>query len=139
MHSSLISRNNLIKYGYFAFLWRRKWQPTPVFLPEKSHGQRHLAGNSPWVAKKLDMTWQLTTKLCFYHVLKMTNGKSIPTAARLVDLGSFHKLSNSVFRLYLLYLLLDNQGRKQWHPTPVLLPGKSHGWRSLIGCSPWGR
>ena len=26
----------------------------------------------------------------------------------------------------------------QWHPTPVLLPGKSHGWRSLGGCSPWG-
>ena len=29
-------------------------------------------------------------------------------------------------------------GRRQWHPTPVLLPGKSHGWRSLVGCSPWG-
>ena len=29
--------------------------------------------------------------------------------------------------------------RSQWHPTPVLLPGKSHGRRSLIGCSPWGR
>ena len=28
---------------------------------------------------------------------------------------------------------------KAWHPTPVLLPGKSHGWRSLVGCSPWGR
>ena len=27
-------------------------------------------------------------------------------------------------------------GRRQWHPTPVLLPGKSHGWRSLVGCSP---
>ena len=27
--------------------------------------------------------------------------------------------------------------RKQWHPTPVLLPGKSHGWKSLVGCSPW--
>ena len=27
--------------------------------------------------------------------------------------------------------------RRQWHPTPVLLPGKSHGWRSLVGCSPW--
>ena len=26
----------------------------------------------------------------------------------------------------------------QWHPTPVLLPGKSHEWRSLVGCSPWG-
>ena len=30
-------------------------------------------------------------------------------------------------------------GRRQWHPTPVLMPGKSHGWRSLEGCSPWGR
>ena len=29
--------------------------------------------------------------------------------------------------------------RRQWHPTPVLLPGKSHGWRNLEGCSPWGR
>ena len=29
--------------------------------------------------------------------------------------------------------------RRQWHPAPVLLPGKSHGWRSLVGCSPWGR
>ena len=28
--------------------------------------------------------------------------------------------------------------RRQWHPTPVLLPGESHGWRSLVGCSPWG-
>ena len=29
--------------------------------------------------------------------------------------------------------------RRQWQPTPVLLPRKSHGWRSLVGCSPWGR
>ena len=29
--------------------------------------------------------------------------------------------------------------RRQWHSTPVLLPGKSHGRRSLVGCSPWGR
>ena len=29
--------------------------------------------------------------------------------------------------------------RRQWHPTPVLLPGKSHGRRSLVGCSPWDR
>ena len=28
--------------------------------------------------------------------------------------------------------------RRQWHATPVLLPGKSHGQRSLVGCSPWG-
>ena len=33
---------------------------------------------------------------------------------------------------------LVSTGRRQWHPTPVLLPGKSHGRRSLVGCSPWG-
>ena len=33
----------------------------------------------------------------------------------------------------------ESDWRRQWHPTPVLLPGKSHGRRSLVGCSPWGR
>ena len=36
--------------------WRRKWQPTPVFLPGKSYGQRSLAGYSPWGCKELDTT-----------------------------------------------------------------------------------
>ena len=33
----------------------------------------------------------------------------------------------------------DVSQRRPWHPTPVLLPGKSHGRRSLVGCSPWGQ
>ena len=36
--------------------WRRAWQPTPVFLPEESCGQRSLAGYSPWGCKESDMT-----------------------------------------------------------------------------------
>jgi len=36
--------------------WRRKWQPTPVFLPEKSSGQRSLVGYSPWGHKESDTT-----------------------------------------------------------------------------------
>ena len=36
--------------------WRRKWQPTPVFLPGKSHGWWNLVGYSPWGRKELDMT-----------------------------------------------------------------------------------
>ena len=35
--------------------------------------------------------------------------------------------------------ICDFNRRRHWHPTPVLLPGKSHGRRSLVGCSPWGR
>ena len=38
-----------------------------------------------------------------------------------------------------IHLTRKASWRRQWHPTPVLLPGKSHGWRSLVGCSPWGR
>ena len=41
--------------------WRRKWQPTPVFLPGKSHGQRSLAGYSPGGLIESDTTKQLTT------------------------------------------------------------------------------
>ena len=45
------------------------------------------------------------------------------------------------FRLHCINNLdiQKHQRRRQWHPTPVLLPGKSRGWRSLAGCSPWGR
>ena len=36
------------------------------------------------------------------------------------------------------YILYIKKWRRQWHPTPVLLPGKSHGQRSLVGWGPWG-
>ena len=39
-----------------SHLWRRRWQPTPVFVPGKCHGQRNLASYSPCSRKELDMT-----------------------------------------------------------------------------------
>ena len=44
--------------------WRRKWQPTPVFLPGASHGQRRLVGYSPWGLKELDMTKNVHMYIC---------------------------------------------------------------------------
>ena len=44
-------------------LWRRAWQPTPVFLPGESHGQRSLVGYGPWGHKELDTTEQLNNAL----------------------------------------------------------------------------
>ena len=46
-----------------------KWQPTPVFLPERSHGQRSLVGYSPWGHKELDMTEQLSKQATALQVL----------------------------------------------------------------------
>ena len=40
--------------------WRREWQPTPVFMPGELHGQRSLAGYSPWARKESNMTERLT-------------------------------------------------------------------------------
>ena len=49
------------------------------------------------------------------------------------------KISFSKNKEFNIWKSLGKNRRRQWHPTPVLLPGKSHGWRSLVGCSPWGR
>ena len=47
--------------------WRRKWQPTLVFLPGKSHGQRRQAGCNPWGCKESHKTEQLSTALFPYY------------------------------------------------------------------------
>ena len=47
--------------------WRREWQPTPVFLPREFHGQRGLAGYSPWDHKESDMTEQLSLHFTSSH------------------------------------------------------------------------
>ena len=58
----------------YTYIWRRKWQPTPVFLPGKSHGQRGQVGYSRWDLKESDMTEQLNTHahthmcVCVYHI-----------------------------------------------------------------------
>ena len=54
-------------------------------------------------------------------------------------LSRVHCAIQQVLTTYLFYTQQCIYRRRQWHPTPVLLPGKSHGQRSLVGCSPWGR
>ena len=50
---------SLFKWAY-SLSWRRNWQPSPVFFPRESHGQRSLVGCSPWGCKELDTTEWLT-------------------------------------------------------------------------------
>ena len=54
--------------------WRRKWQPAPVFLSGKFHGQRNLAGYSPWGHKMVG--YDLVTKKTAFHVLGTMLGAS---------------------------------------------------------------
>ena len=82
--------------GVGKISWRRKWQPTPIFLPGKSHGWRSLVGSSPWGCKESDTTEQLH----FHSLLRrkvMTKLNSIlksrditlPTKVRLVKVTVF--------------------------------------------------
>ena len=68
------------RYGFDPWVrkipWMRKWQPTPVFLPGESHGQRILVGYSPWGHKESDTTEamaknvQTTSQLHSSHMLE---------------------------------------------------------------------
>ena len=53
-------------------------------------------------------------------------------------LSSLHHISKSHW-LSVLHVVMYMFQRRQWQSTPVLLPGKFYGWRSVVGCSPWGR
>ena len=52
-------------------LWSKKWQSTPVFLPEKFHSQKSLAGSSPWSHKEMDMTEHTQINMYLYIYLFM--------------------------------------------------------------------
>ena len=69
----------------------------------------------------------LLSLICWFHLISPISGIKL-----VFFLIHTHVLGDS-FSID----LGTNVWRRQWHPTPVLLPGKSHGWRSLVGCSPW--
>ena len=97
-------------------LWRRRWQPTPVFLPGKSHGRRSPVGYSPWGCR-VRHDWVTSLHCNIKASLMAQMGKE--SACNAWDLGSI-------------------PGWREWLSTPVFLPGESHGQRSLVGYSPWG-
>ena len=53
--------------------------------------------------------------------------------------NNFIRINNNFIGKSHVICKLGEFWRRQWQPTPVLLPGKSHGRRSLVDCSPWGR
>ena len=53
--------------------WRRSWQPTPVFLPGESHGQKSLAGYSPW-SRRVRHDWSTWAQYIYMHIFGEGNG-----------------------------------------------------------------
>ena len=57
--------------GSGRFTWSRQWQPTSIFLPEESHGQRSLVGYSPWGHKESDLTEHRYSATANDHSMKL--------------------------------------------------------------------
>ena len=90
-------------------------------MPGESHGQRSLAGYSPWGLKEADMT-EWTNTFGAAQVTLMV--KNLPSSARNLRDNSFDTWVRKI------------PWRRKWQPTPVFLPGESHGQRSLVSFSP---
>ena len=126
------------------FPWGKARLPTPVFLSGESHGQRSLVGCSPWGDKVSDMTEQLTLS-CFLKMLQWGEEEVViywnkGENKRQSVLGIQRKSLQSRRQAKgITTMVRRHHWRRQWQATPVPLPGKSHGRRSLVSCSPQGR
>ena len=89
--------------------WRRKWQPTPVFLPGKSHGQRSLVDYSPWDRKESDMTERLHYTL--YYTKGVVLGREKCFKPSLWRPRPPHPLPRRHSSHYLLFYCLKNEFR----------------------------
>ena len=102
--------------------WRRARQPTHVFLLGESHGQRSLVGYSPW-GHRVKHNWS--------NLARMYARFGLPWWLRWLSVCLQHRRPG--FDPWVGKI----PWRRKWQPTPVLLPGKFHGPRSLVVYSPW--
>ena len=136
----------------FTFMhWRRKWQPTPVFLPGESQGRGSLVGCRLWDCTESDTTeatlqqQQALILQCFHPVIKMDSelstreGTGYPLQYSCASLvAQLVKNPPAMRETWVQSLGWEDLLKKKWQPTPIFLPGKFHGQRSVVGYSPWG-
>ena len=116
-----------------------------MFLPGESHGRRSLVGCSPWGRRESDRLKRLGSRQAAVFSKKKAMATHSSTLAwkilwmeepgRLQSMGSLRVRHDWVTSLSLSTFM---HWRRKWQPTPVFLPGESHGQISLVGCSPWG-
>ena len=112
--------------------WRRKWQPTPGFLLGESHGEAWWAtvhGVAKSWTQLSNFTYLLTYYLLIHELWGFPGGASGKEPTCQCRRHKRHGFDSWVRKI---------PWRRAWQPTPVFLPGESHGHRSLVGYSPLG-
>ena len=126
--------------------WRSKWQPTPVLLPGKSHGQWHLVGYGSWGHKESDTTerlhfgavwcfFMIQLSLCIFDKISQRSQRSGASQGGRTSKEPAcrcRRYKRCRFDLWIGKIPWS----RAWKPTLVFLPGECHGPRSLVGYSP---
>ena len=150
-------------YAYIYCIWRRKWQPTPVLMPRKSHGRRSLVGYNPWGRKESD-TSEWLHFLSFFTVFtfyKFSSSRKIPSGLsniflqNNVNIKPVHNLpdaqrkKNITNKTCMIICLVKCCSLKHWIPViPFHYPkvyahgllGELRCWQyaKLSACPDWG-
>ena len=125
---------------------RRQWHPTPVLLPGKSHGRRSLVGCSPWCRWESDTT----ERLHFHFSLScIGEGNGNPLQCSCLenprDGGAWWAAVYGVAQSRTQLKQFSSSSSSEYYgegdgtPLQYSCLEKSHGWRRLVGCSPWDR
>ena len=125
MGQQRVGHDCVTSLSLFTFMhWRRKWQPTAVFLPGESQGRGSLVGCRLWGRIELDMTEATQQQ-------QQDRGGECKRIGECVKAGESRNAS----------ILKGKAGlhwRRKWQTCPVFLPGEFHGHRRLADYSPWG-
>ena len=115
--------------------WRRKWQPTPVFLAWVIPRTDEHVGLQPMESQRIRPNWAHGTSFVSWliYTLLCWTGPRLPWWLR------WQSICLQCGRPEFDPWVGKISWRRKWQPTPVFLPGESHGWRSLVGYSPWCR
>ena len=101
--------------------WRRKWQPIPVFLLGKSHGQRSLVGCSPWGRKKSDTT-EMTEHTCMHSSPKLPSHPGCHITLSKFPVLYRRSLLVFHFKYSIVYMSIPNSLTiPSFHPSPLTL------------------
>ena len=104
-----------------------------LFIIARTWKQHRCPLADKWIRK----LWYIYT-MEYYLAIKKNTFESVLMWWMKLEPIIHSEISQKEKHQYSILMHIYELRRRQWHPTPVLLPGKSHGRRSLLGCNPWG-
>ena len=114
--------------------WLTLWMVPGGSSRERQGASREDAGLSVLASVASAASLTPAPGLCVGSLLQT----SVPESLRILSSGAHGEKDSKEMRQRQFPSSSVVRWRRKWHRTPVLLPGKSHGWRSLVGCSTWG-